>query len=189
MSARVLIPLGKGFEEIEAISVIDVLRRAGCEVILAGVDEESQKTLKVESQSGLKICANVKITEVLASSIDSIVLPGGWEGTQNCIKSKEVGELLANLHQRGRIIGAICAAPLALFKHNILINQNFTCYPGIEENIANKNYIPDQPVVKDGNLITSRGPATALCFGFALAKELAGEQKAKEVKRGMLALA
>lgn len=187
MSVRVLIPLGKGFEEVEAISVIDVLRRVGCEVILAAVDEESQKALVVESQSGLKVSVNVKITEVLASSIDSIVLPGGWEGTQNLIKSKEVGALLADLHKRGRVIGAICAAPLALFKHNILINQNFTCYPSIEENIANQNYIPHQAVVKDGNLITSRGPATALCFGFALAKELVGEAKTREVQRGMLA--
>ena len=107
MSVRVLIPLGKGFEEVEAISVIDVLRRVGCEVILAAVDEESQKALVVESQSGLKVSVNVKITEVLASSIDSIVLPGGWEGTQNLIKSKEVGALLADLHKRGRVIGAI----------------------------------------------------------------------------------
>ena len=89
MSARVLIPLGKGFEEVEAISVIDVLRRTGCEVILAAVDEESQKSLVVESQGGVKIVADVKITEVLPSCIDSIVLPGGWENTQNLIKSKE----------------------------------------------------------------------------------------------------
>lgn len=188
MSVRVLMPLGKGFEEIEAISVIDVLRRVGCEVILAAVDAQSQKALVVESQSGLKVNANVKITEVLASSIDSIVLPGGWEGTQNLIASKEVGALLTDLNQRNRVIGAICAAPLALFKHNILINQNFTCYPGIEESIANKNYISHQAVVKDKNLITSRGPATALCFGFALAKALVGEAKTKEVQRGMLAL-
>ena len=73
MSARVLIPLGKGFEEVEAISVIDVLRRTGCEVILAAVDEESQKSLVVESQGGVKLVADTKITEVLASGIDSIV--------------------------------------------------------------------------------------------------------------------
>ena len=186
MSARVLIPLGKGFEEVEAISVLDVLRRTGCEVILAAVDEESQKSLVVESQGGVKIVADVKITEVLPSCIDSIVLPGGWENTQNLIKSKELGMLLEDLNKRNRIIGAICAAPLALFKHKILINQKFTCYPGIEAEIKNPNYQASPNVVQEGNLITSRGPATALEFAFYLASVLVGEQKAKEIRTGML---
>ena len=186
MSARVLIPIGKGYEEIEAISVIDVLRRAGCKVILAAVDEESQKTLVVESQGGVKLVADIKIIEVLSSSIDGIVLPGGWENTQNLIKSKELGKLLKDLSKRNRIIGAICAAPLALFKHNILTTQRFTCYPGIEKEIKNPIYEPNSNVVCEGNLITSRGPATALEFAFFLASVFAGEQQSEEVQVGML---
>lgn len=188
MSVRVLIPLGKGFEEVEAISVIDVLRRTGCEVILAAVDEESQKSLIVESRGGVKVVADTKITEVLPSRIDSIVLPGGLENTQNLIKSQELGMLLQNLNKRNRIIAAICAAPLALFKHKILTNQKFTCYPSIEVEIKNPNYQAKPNVVQEGNLITSRGPATALEFAFYLASVLVGEQKAKEVRTGMLSV-
>lgn len=188
MCARVLIPLGKGFEEVEAISVIDVLRRVGCKVILAAVDEESQKTLVVESQGGVKLVADIRITEVLSSGIDGIVLPGGWENTQNLIQSKELGKLLEDLNKRNRIIGAICAAPLALFKHNILTTQKFTCYPSIETEINNPHYQASPNVVQDGNLITSRGPATALEFAFFLARIFAGEQKAKEIRLGMLSV-
>ncbi|TLD85226.1 DJ-1 family protein [Helicobacter sp. MIT 11-5569] len=188
MAARVLIPLAKGFEEIEAISVVDVLRRTGCEVILAAVDEKSQETLIVESQGGVKVVADLKITEIQADNLDAVVLPGGWEGTQNLIASSALHTILSELNAKGKICAAICAAPLALFKHNILINQNFTCYPSIEEMIENSNYKADSNIVQDSNIITSRGPATALEFAFYLASLLGSEQKSKEVQAGMLSL-
>ncbi|TLD86732.1 DJ-1 family glyoxalase III [Helicobacter sp. MIT 05-5294] len=188
MATRVLIPLAKGFEEIEAICVIDVLRRVGCEVILAAVDKESQESLVVESQSGVKIVADLKISEIQANNLDGVVLPGGWEGTQNLIASTALHAILSELNEKERICAAICAAPLALFKHKILTNQNFTCYPSIEKEIDNPHYKADSNVVQDGNLITSRGPATALEFAFFLARVFAGEQKSQEVQTGMLSV-
>ncbi len=184
---RVLVPLGKGFEELEAISVIDVLRRVGCEVVIAAVDLESQKNLIVESQGGVKMVAMVKIADVQNEAFDGIVLPGGMEGTQNLIASKEVGVLLSALNARGKIIAAICAAPLALFKHKILTTQKFTCYPSIESQIENPNHC-NSNVVRDGNLITSKGPATALEFAFYLASVFKGEQQSKTIQTNMLAV-
>ncbi|MBX7491308.1 DJ-1 family glyoxalase III [Helicobacter turcicus] len=193
MGVNVLIALAKGFEEIEAIAVIDVLRRAGCNVIVAKVDSNSDNAvldsnLIVESQKGVKIVADVILSAVDSKSLDGIVFPGGWEGTQNLIASSALKEILELLNTREKIIAAICAAPLALFKHNILKGQAFTCYPSIEAMIDNKNYKASLNVVQDGNIITSRGPATALEFAFYLASVFVGEQKAKEIQAEMLSL-
>ena len=162
---KVLIPLGKGFEELEAITIIDVLRRVGCEVVVASLND----SLEVISQGGIKVIAD------------------GWEGTQNLIASGELKEIVLKLHSDCKIIAAICAAPLALFKMGVLENCDFTCYPGIEKNIENINYKKDKNVIQSGHIITSKGPATALEFAFYLAEILASKQKAQEIKEGMLA--
>lgn len=191
MGVSVLVALAKGFEELEAISVIDVLRRAGCDVIVAKVESKNDvldSNLIVESQKGVKIVADKFLSAVDCECLDGIVFPGGWEGTQNLIASSFLKEVLEKLNAKGRIIAAICAAPLALFKHGILKGQAFTCYPSIEKMIENPQYKTDFNVIQDGNLITSRGPATALEFAFYLASVFVGEQKAKELKAEMLVL-
>ncbi|MDE5602523.1 MAG: DJ-1/PfpI family protein [Helicobacter sp.] len=184
MVARVLIPLGDGFEELEAISIIDVLRRVGCEVILASL----KTSLEVSSQGKVKLIADKNIFDIQADSLDAVVFPGGWEGTQNLANSESLKHILHTLDTKGKIIAAICAAPLALFKMGILKDKRFTCYPGIEEMISNNNYQAMPNVIEDGNVITSRGPATALEFAFVLAEKLVGLEKAQEIKKGMLAL-
>lgn len=181
--ARVLIPLGKGFEELEAISVIDVLRRVGCEVIVASLDD----SLEVLSQGGVKVVAEVSLKQVDSASLDAVVFPGGWEGTQNLIASSPLKEIVLQLHSNNKIIAAICAAPLALFKMGVLESCDFTCYPSIEKMIENPNYKTHSNVIQSGNVITSKGPATALEFAFYLAEILTSKQKAQEVKEGMLA--
>lgn len=191
MGVNVLIPLGKGFEELEAISVIDVLRRAGCNVVVAKVDAVlagEDSTRVVESQKGVKVLADVLLSEVRSEDFDGIVLPGGWEGVQHLIASALLGKILDTLNARKKVIAAICAAPLALFKHNLLKTQSFTCYPSIQKMIDNPNYQANSNVVEDGHIITSRGPATALEFAFYLVRIFVGEQKAKEIQEEMLAL-
>lgn len=184
MAVRVLVPLADGFEELEAISIVDVLRRVGCEVILSSL----KTSLEVFSQGKVKFIADRSIFEIQADFLDAVVFPGGWEGTQNLANSESLKHILQILHIQGKVIAAICAAPLALFKMGILENKRFTCYPGIEEMITNNHYCVTPNVVEDGNIITSRGPATALEFAFVLAEKLAGAEKTQEIKKGMLAL-
>ncbi|MCI5968064.1 DJ-1 family glyoxalase III [Helicobacter sp.] len=199
MAVNVLVVLAKGFEELEAISVIDVLRRADCNVIVAKVEANVEEKLEfkndildsnliVESQKGVKVVADKFLNAVDCKSLDGIVFPGGWEGTQNLIASSILKEVLEKLNAKGKIIAAICAAPLALFKHGILKEQSFTCYPSIEKMIENPHYKADSNVIQEGNVITSRGPATALEFAFYLASVFVGKQKTKEIQAEMLAL-
>ena len=188
--ANVLVALAEGFEEIEAISVIDVLRRADCNVIVAKVGFDNRiddSSLVVKSQKGVQIVADNLLSAVNYENLDGIVFPGGWIGTQNLIASSRLRTILESLNKKRKIIAAICAAPLMLFEHGILKEQVFTCYPRIESMIDNKNYKSDMNVVQDGNIITSKGPATAMEFAFYLADVFAGKQKAKEIQNEMLA--
>lgn len=184
--AKVLIPLGQGFEELEAISVIDVLRRVGCEVILAKVQKDTH--LVVKSQGNVQIVADVFLDDVKADSFSAVVFPGGLEGTQNLIASARLKEIVQAMDLDSKIVAAICAAPLALFEMGVLKDKNFTCYPSIEKQITNPNYKMDSNVVQDGNLITSKGPATALEFAFYLAELLVGKESAKKIQQGMLVI-
>ena len=179
--AKVLIPLAKGFEELEAVTIIDMLRRAKCEVIVASLEKE----LEVHSQGGIKIIADKNLEKIDSNLLDAIVLPGGLEGTYNLADSKILLEMANVLNEKGKVIAAICAAPFALFKMEILKDQNFTCYPGMQKQIQNPNYKEDN-VVRDGNIITSRGPATALDFALFLVEVLVSKEKAQEVKKGIL---
>ncbi len=180
--AVVLVPLATGFEEIEAVSIIDVVRRSGIEVIIASVGSD----LEVCGANGITIKADKEIKEITAESIDMIVLPGGWGGTQILAEDAKVQSLLKEMDQKGKHIGAICAAPFALDRAGVL-KEKFTCYPSVEEEIANSGYDATQKVVSDQNILTSRGPATAICFGLEIVKLLAGEEKKSSIKEGLLA--
>ena len=179
--AKVLIPLAKGFEELEAITIIDMLRRAKCEVLIASINEN----LEVLSQGGIKIIADLNLSSVDKKNLDVIVFPGGLEGTYNLADCKLLSEITNFLYENNKIVAAICAAPFALFKMGILKEQNFTCYPGMQKQIQNPNY-KEEIVVRDGNIITSRGPATALDFALFLIEVLMGDEKAQEIKKGIL---
>jgi protein deglycase len=180
--STVLVPLAPGFEEIEAVSIIDVLRRAGIEVIAASIDRQSS----VCGANGISILTEKSVEDISSDLIDMIVLPGGWGGTKILAENIKVQSLLKEMDEKGKKIGAICAAPFALDQAGVLKNS-YTCYPSVEEQIKNKGYNASQKVVFDQNIITSRGPATAICFALEIVGVLEGNQMKQTLKEGLLA--
>jgi 4-methyl-5(b-hydroxyethyl)-thiazole monophosphate biosynthesis len=179
--SKVVVTLASGFEEIEAISIIDVLRRAGCNVIIAGVDG-----ITLIGANGISVNADVLIDTIDANDIDMVILPGGWGGTNILATNEKVQQLLKDMDNLNKNIGAICAAPYALKSAGVL-KQNYTCYPSVEEKINQDGYNPNKKVVIDGNIITSRGPGTSICFAIEIAKILKGEDTYNALKNGLLA--
>lgn len=182
--ARVLLPLAAGFEEVEAVSLIDVLRRGGVEVIVAHLDGE-EDTDHVLGANGITVVADTSIANVAAEDFDMILLPGGWGGTYNLADNATVQSLLQTFKFQDKVVGAMCAAPYALKQADVLGND-YTCYPGAKEEIDHPGYREDAMVVTDGNIMTSQGPGTALCFGLAIVKRLVGDETYQAVKAGML---
>ena len=181
--SRVLVPLACGFEEIEAVSIIDILRRAEIEVQVASLDENSL----VEGANKIVIQADIEVKDVDVDSLDMIVLPGGLDGTYALADDENIQNILKEMDSKGKNIGAICAAPFALNKAGVL-KQNYTCYPSFEEQIRIDGYQGDKTmVVEDGNVITSRGPATAICFALEIVKKLRGQEMYEGLKAGLLA--
>lgn len=177
----VLVLLAMGFEELEAISIIDILRRAGVEVVTAGLDRTT-----VTGAHGVHIIADKLLDDVNEDDYEMVVLPGGLPGAENLAKSQKVKDLLAKFDSNNKQIAAICAAPWALQTAGVL-KDKYTCYPSFEKTIREEGYISSENVVINHNIITSRGPATAMEFALSLVKELKGEDKFKEVKSGLLA--
>lgn len=181
--SKVLIPLANGFEEIEAINIIDVLRRAKIEVSIASLDDK----MGVKGAHDVTILCDMQIKDVNVDELDMIVLPGGWGGTLALCDDENVQNILKEMDEKNKNIGAICAAPLALHKAGVL-KHNYTCYPSIEQQIREEGFVGDREmVVEDGNIITSRGPATAICFALQIVKKLKGEEIYKSVKDALLA--
>ena len=181
--SKVLVPLAKGFEEIEAVSIIDVLRRADIEVIVASLNSNNI----VKGANNISISTEIEIKDVAVDELDMIVLPGGVEGTYALADDENVQSILKEMDSKGKNIGAICAAPYALHKAGVL-KQNYTCYPSFEEYIRADGYMGDKSkVIEDSNVITSRGPATAICFALAIVKNLKGEEVFKALQSGILA--
>ena len=181
--SRVLVPLARGFEEIEAVSIIDVLRRADIEVLVASLDENSS----VKGANGITVLSDMQIKDVHVDELDMIVLPGGVEGAYALAEDENVLRILKEMDEKGKNIGAICAAPFALNKAGVL-KHNYTCYPSFEEYIREDGYMADKSmVIEDENIMTSRGPATAICFSLQIVKKLKGEDVYKMLKNGLLA--
>ena len=181
MSKKILVLLAEGFEEIEAVTIIDVLRRAELDVTVAGVGGKS-----ITGAHRLTIQADILIHQYQGIP-DAIILPGGMPGAQHLADSKEVQDLIKKTSQSQKIVGAICAAPaLALSKAGVLAGKRATCYPGFEQHFPDTVQQSTDRVVIDGNIITSRGPGTALEFALALVEKLAGPQTAAALQKGML---
>jgi 4-methyl-5(b-hydroxyethyl)-thiazole monophosphate biosynthesis len=178
--ASVLLPLAEGFEEVEAVSLIDVMRRGGVEVTVAYLKDKL-----VLGANGITVQGEVSIDDVQSDKFDMMVLPGGWDGTYALADSEKVQSLLREFKEREKVVGAICAAPYALKRAGVLGN-NYTCYPSVESEIGREGYRDDKMVVVDGNVMTSRGPGTALCFGLEIVKRLVGEDNYRAVREGML---
>ena len=183
MSA-ILLPLAKGFEEVEAVALIDVLRRGALAVRIAHMDGELDSDM-VLGANGITIKADTSIANVIEEDFEMILLPGGWEGTYILADNETVQGLLKEFKVKGKLIGSICAAAYALKKADVL-GTDYTCYPAAADEVNHPGYREDQAVVTDGNIMTSRGPGTALCFGLEIVKRLVGIESYQAVKEGML---
>lgn len=183
MKKKALIILAEGFEEIEAIAPIDILRRAGVEVCIASLNPEQ---LLVKSSQGVQIQTETSLDK-LSADFDACILPGG-PGTKLLSESDLVKSLISVMFKENKIIAAICAAPaLVLAPTGILDGKNATCYPDMEKNFNPDTTFCGDKVVVDGNIITSRGPGTALAFSLAITEELVGKNTADTLKEKTLA--
>jgi len=182
--ASVLIPLAEGFEELEAVALIDVMRRGGIEVRIAYIEDELHHGRVVTGANGIGVQADTSLKNIISDDFDMMVLPGGWGGTYALAENARILELLKEFKDN-KVVGAMCAAPYALKKAGVLGNE-YTCYPGAKEEIDHAGYRDDEKVVTDGNVMTSQGPGTAVCFGLAIVERLVGKESMQAVKEGML---
>ena len=181
MPKSALVILAEGFEEIEAVSCIDVLRRANIEVVAASLN-----SLRVKGSRGITLIADKKLLDA-GSDYDALVLPGGGLGAKNLAASDKVNALIKEMAAQGKIIAAICASPAVVLAHTgILTSRNATCFPGMETYFDKTTIFKEDKIVTDGNLITSRGPATALLFALAIVEKLTGKETAQEVSAATL---
>jgi 4-methyl-5(b-hydroxyethyl)-thiazole monophosphate biosynthesis len=191
MAKKVLVPLAQGFEEVEAVTPIDYLRRSGLEVVTAAVGE----TRLVTGSHGISVQADATLAELTAKagdvsrlcrSLDAVLLPGGMPGAANLAASAGVSALLGAMARDGRIVAAICASPaVVLAPLGLLEGRRFTCYPGMEQDLTGGHWSEDRVVI-DGNLITSRGAGTAAAFAVALIGRLLGEAAGAKVAQAVL---
>jgi len=176
---RVLVPLAPGFEELEAVTITDLLVRAGAEVTTAGLDNNA-----VTASRGITIIPDTSIDDIKNEVYDLIVLPGGLPGADYLQNDDRVQSLLKNHASNNKHIAAICAAPKALNQAGLLDNKTATSFPGVLENTNNKTItISDKATVVDGNIITSRGPGTAIDFTLELIELLIGKDKRDAVEK------
>ncbi|XP_046820162.1 protein dj-1beta-like isoform X1 [Vespa crabro] len=178
-----LLLISDGSEEMEAVITADVLRRGGVSVTIASLGDSEC----VKCSREVKICADTKLANVNdKEKYDVIILPGGLGGAKAFAESAEVGQLLQKQEKENKLIAAICAAPTALKAHGIAKGKKITSYPAMKDQMTDGYEYLEDRVVIDGNLITSRGPATAFAFGLALVEKLVSKEKAINVAKGML---
>ncbi len=181
MAKRAVILLAPGYEELEAVAVVDILRRAGIEALIAGLDQGP-----VPSARDVKIVPDTTLDAVKDQRFDLIVLPGGLDGTERLAANQAVVEMLRHQLEEGRYIGAICAAPTVLDRHGLSRGCTITCHPICQEAVK-QSKLSQERVSQDGLIITSQGPGTALEFALKLVEVLEGSQKMEEVNKGVLA--
>ena len=182
MGKKAVILLATGFEEIEAVTVIDILRRAGIETIIAGLDD-----INITGSHRITIVADKKLSD-LKPDFDVVVIPGGMPGALHLHNSSEVNDFIKDINAKGALVAAICAAPsVVLAPIGILDNKSATCYPGDQIDFGKSTRYKNKAVVVDGNIITSQGPATAMEFAFAIVEKLIGKDTVKKLRKHALA--
>ena len=175
---KILVPLANGFEEIETMTIVDVLRRAELKVVTAGLSG-----ITVKGSRGVKIIADKLLDDINPDEFAVIVLAGGYPGYVNLSESEKVLEIIKEFNSQNKTVAAICGAPTVLARAGILDNRNATVYPGLEKELPNPL---NKKVVVDNNIITSQGPGTAMEFALKLVEILSGENKRKEIKEQLL---
>ncbi|RDH82624.1 MAG: DJ-1 family protein [endosymbiont of Galathealinum brachiosum] len=179
---KVLVPLAQGCEELEAVTVTDLLTRAGIEVVTAGLDSEP-----VVAARGLKIIPQTIINNVTDTLFDMIVLPGGLPGANHLRDNDALQNILKKHAENNNYLAAICAAPKALLQAGVLEGKTITCYPGALNSLDLSNIkLTESALQIDGKIVTSRGPGTAMDFALALIELLEGTSKKEEVEKGLV---
>ena len=180
--AHVLVPLAQGCEELEAVTIIDLLRRAGVEVTVAGLEDGP-----VTASRGVVLMPETTLEAVLDRDFDLVVLPGGLGGAQRLEADQRIAALLRRMSEQGRYVAAICAAPKVLASAGLLKNREATAYPGILDAQADQAGIrlSSAAVVRDGTFITSRGPGTAMDFALTLIETLCGRETRDTVEAAL----
>ncbi|HED18820.1 MAG TPA: DJ-1/PfpI family protein [Gammaproteobacteria bacterium] len=177
--ASVLVPLAQGCEELEAITVVDLLRRAGIGVVTAGLDDKP-----VRASRGVVLVPDTTLHEALKQKYDMVVLPGGQPGADHLNADTRIHDLLKEMSETDRYTAAICAAPMILAGAGLLEGRQVTGFPGILDEFEGFEYSTGS-VVQDGKIITSRGPGTAMDFALTLIENLVGKDKRDEVEAGL----
>ncbi|MBW9257240.1 MAG: DJ-1/PfpI family protein [Candidatus Thiodiazotropha sp. (ex. Lucinisca nassula)] len=179
--ARVLVPLAQGCEELEAVTITDLLTRAGVKVVTAGLDENP-----VKASRGVTLLPDTTLDDVNADEFDMVVLPGGLPGADYLDADPRIHAILKQLHQQGKYTAAICAAPKVLAGAGLLDGRQATSYPGVLDgmDLPQVDVKPDA-VISDDKVITSRGPGTAMDFALELIEKLLGREMRNEVEQGL----
>jgi len=175
---KVLVPVAQGYEEIETNTIIDVLRRAGMDVVTAGVP-----STMLNGMHNVKMMADRRLDEVKNEDFDAIVLPGGAPAYDNLSRSQTVLDLIRKFDSEKKIVAAICGSPVVLAKAGIIDKRRATIYPGMEKELMMPR---DGPVVKDDHIITSQGPGTSIEFSLAIVSELLGKEISERVRKELV---
>ncbi|MBO7329475.1 MAG: DJ-1/PfpI family protein [Lentisphaeria bacterium] len=177
---KVLLIIADGFEEIEALGTVDVLRRLGIEVTVAGLSSGE----KVSGAHQMAVIPDAPLSDVVENSFDAVVLPGGMPGAANLDKSPVVTAVLEKAHRENKVIAAICAAPFILAKRNLLNGKVFTMYPGFESELGGVSYTSN-PAETDGKIVTGKGPGAVFEFAKHLAVSLGMAAECEKLYQGM----
>ena len=172
--------LADGFEEIEALTPVDMLRRAGLEVVTVGINSKIAL-----GSHGIPVVCDKLTTEVELDKISTVILPGGMPGSLNLDASSFTDEIISSVSSRGGRIAAICAAPLVLGRRGLLRGKRATCYPGFEAELSGAT-VTGEPVVTDGNITTAKGMGAALAFAKELITLLVDKEKAEELSSAIM---
>ncbi len=179
--SKVYVFLADGFEEVEALSVVDLLRRAEIDTTMIAVSD----TIEIIGGHGIVVTADKVFDEVSFDDVDMLFLPGGTTGVKNLGKCKELCEKVVEFSEQGKMVAAICAAPTLLHKLGILDGKNATCYKDLADELVRANHI-DANVVVDGNIITSQGFGTSIDLGIALIEHFKGREEAKRIQQAVM---
>lgn len=178
---NVLLFLAEGFEEVEALTVVDVLRRANVKCDTCSISDSNCVT----GSHGIQVKSDTTIRKADTKEYGAVVLPGGMPGAENLKDNSKVIHIVSDFYRRGKIVAAICAAPIVLEKAQVIKGNRVTSYPDVKDDLKDCNY-EEELFVEDKNLITSRGPATAIYFALKLVERIVDKEKAEGLKNGMM---
>lgn len=178
--SKIYLFLADGFEPVEALAPVDVMRRAGINVVTVSIMGRTT----VEAAHGIKVMADALFEETDFSDADGLVLPGGSLGTENLSACEPLRALVASANAEGKIIAAICAAPMVFGRMGILAGRRATCYPGYESELTGSKYTA-AAVEQDENIITACGPAASFEFGFTIVENICGDKAAAVIREQM----